>query len=543
MSTTPEVLGQRAEISRRSALQLLASATGVTILAACTGTPTPNAVTTTVPSSVSLAPAATPQAAPPKAGGMLRMSSPGDITTTDGNFRDGNAFDSLWQVYDRLTFYNDKLEPQPMLAESWDLSNDLKQIKLSLRKGVQWHSGREFTSDDVKWSITRTQDPKVAAGNFSTQSSWFTTMDTPDKYTIVLASQQPLPGLFDFFEYYNILDRVSVEAPDAKSKAVGTGPFQLVEWVQGDHLTFSKNPNYWQAGKPYLDGMTSIVTGDASARMVAFEAGQTDVIRTPSWSDMARLKADPTFQAITNPLSGSFYNASFNTTMPPTDNKLVRQALNFAMDRKRFADTVMYGFTQPEVLLWKPSSPAYDASKNSVYDFDLDRAASLLEQANVSSIEMDYIVSPVYDELYQFGQIYQADLAKIGVKLNVKQLELAVWFDQANNSRYVGVSVNNGPYGQLEPVTNYTSSGLYNPARNNAGFKTDAYVQLVNQAATEPDAARRKQVYRQLNDLLVDEAFCVAMATGAPRMLARSNVHGIGYTLHEGFTWSDVWIG
>ena len=212
------------------------------------------------------------------------------------------------------------------------------------------------------------------------------------------------PGLFDFFEYYNILDRVSVESSDAKSKAVGTGPFQLAEWVQGDHLTFTKNSNYWQTGKPYLDGMSSIVTGDASARMVAFEAGQTDVIRTPGWSDMSRLKADPTFQAITNPLSGSFYNASFNTTMAPTNNKLVRQALNFAMDRKRFSETVMYGFMQPEVLLWKPSSPAYDASKNSAYDFDLDKAASLLQQANASSLEMDYIVSPVYDELYQFGR-------------------------------------------------------------------------------------------------------------------------------------------
>ncbi len=84
---------------------------------------------------------------------------------------------------------------------------------------------------------------------------------------------------------------------------------------------------------------------------------------------------------------------------------------------------------------------------------------------------------------------------------------------------------------------------MFNPARNNASFKTDAYVQLVNQAATEPDAAKRKQVYGQLNDLMVDEAFCLAMASGAPRMLARSNVHDIGYTLHEGFTWSDVWIG
>jgi peptide/nickel transport system substrate-binding protein len=275
---------------------------------------------------------------------------------------------------------------------------------------------------------------------------------------------------------------------------------------------------------------------------VQLESGAIDVAMTPAWQDMARLKNDSNYQAVTNPLSGSFYVASANTSLPPTDNKLLRQALNFAMDRERFAKTVMYDFVQPEVLLWKPSSPAYDPSKNAAYTFDLDRAAALIQQAGLSNIEIDYVISPVYAELNTFGQIYQADLARIGVKLNVKLVELAVWFDQSNNAKFVGISANNGPFGQLEPVTNFTASGLFNPNKNNSGFKSDRYAQLVNQVAGEPNAALRKQIYGELNDILIDEAFATALAAGAPRLLARSGVHGLGYTMHEGFAWTDVWM-
>jgi peptide/nickel transport system substrate-binding protein len=101
----------------------------------------------------------------------------------------------------RLITYDDKLVPQPQLAESWDFSTDAKQLKLNLRKGVQFHTGREFTSNDVKYNLLRVRDVKIAAGTFTNQSKWFTTIDTPDKYTVLLSSDQPRPLVFDFLEY------------------------------------------------------------------------------------------------------------------------------------------------------------------------------------------------------------------------------------------------------------------------------------------------------------------------------------------------------
>ena len=110
-------------------------------------------------------------------------------------------------VFDRLTVYDDKLKPQPMLAESWDVSTDCKQIKLNLRKGVQFHSGREFTSDDVKYNLQRARDPKVGRGAVHRHGNWFTAIDTPDKYTVILKSDQPRPTMFDLFEFFNICDK------------------------------------------------------------------------------------------------------------------------------------------------------------------------------------------------------------------------------------------------------------------------------------------------------------------------------------------------
>ena len=189
------------------------------------GTPLPATATNTT----SLAVGSTPSSAAgqPKTGGTLRVGIPSDITTLDGIVRGGSPYESIWLIYDRLVTYDDKLKPLPMLAESWDLSPDYKQIKLNLRHGVQWHTGREFTSDDVKWNIVRVQDPKAGNGDFAAQASWFTAIDTPDKYTVVLQSDQSRPSIFDFFQQFNLVDRTIMEGPDAKTRASWHRTFQV----------------------------------------------------------------------------------------------------------------------------------------------------------------------------------------------------------------------------------------------------------------------------------------------------------------------------
>jgi peptide/nickel transport system substrate-binding protein len=123
---------------------------------------------------------------------VLKQAYLGDPTSLDPMLKVGN--DAVWiGVFERLTTYDDKLRPQPMLAESWEVSSDAKQIKFNLRKGVQFHSGRELTSDDVKYSLQRAAHPKVAAAQYTGMASWFSGVDTPDKYTAIFQSDLPRP--------------------------------------------------------------------------------------------------------------------------------------------------------------------------------------------------------------------------------------------------------------------------------------------------------------------------------------------------------------
>jgi peptide/nickel transport system substrate-binding protein len=428
-----------------------------------------------------------------------------------------------------------------MLAESWEVTPDYKQVTFHLRKGVQFSTGRELTSDDVKYNFMRVRDPKVGGGGWVTFSNWWN-IDTPDKYTVVLSSDIPRPLVFDNLETFNIIDQVTAEGPNGKSQAVGTGPFVLKEWAQGDHISLVKNPNYWQTGRPYLDAIEYRVLPDAQSMVSQFEAGALDMALNPPLQDAGRLKSNPQYQVVTNPNTGRYYTAGWNVASPPLDNKLVRQAMNFAMNRQRFVDTVLLGLSRPATLPWIPTSPAYDAAKANYFTFDLDKAKALLAQAGVGPFSVEYLISPNFPELSTFGQIYQADLATIGVTLSIKQTESAAFFNAINNRAYPGMFAITSARANLAPGITILSTQGFNPDVNNEGFSSDAYSALASAISMETDAQKQKQLYAQMNDLLLDEAFAVALAFAPPRMLLKSNVQGLGYTMHEGFQWTNVWL-
>ena len=209
-------------LSRRSLLRLGVSSIGLAVIGAC-GPAGPAAAPPVVPTPTPVKPAsapvqptsapARPTAAPatpatqaeakptavggltpvaqPRPGGLLRTAIPSDITRLDGHIDGGGTRTTFTQnlglAFDQLVYYDAQRQPHAMLAESWDVSPDFKQVKLNLRKGVQWHSGRDFTSDDVKWNLLRGRDPKAGVGTYVNQSKWFQSIDTPDKFTVVCA--------------------------------------------------------------------------------------------------------------------------------------------------------------------------------------------------------------------------------------------------------------------------------------------------------------------------------------------------------------------
>jgi peptide/nickel transport system substrate-binding protein len=527
--------------SRRSMLGLLVGAASATLLAAC-GPISPSA-----PAPGQVQPAATagaaakPAPAQPQSGGTLRVVTSSDLSNLNPHGISPVSFDTMWSVFDPLTRYDNQLKPQPMLAESWDVSTDLKRITLNLRKGVTFHTGRELTSDDVKWNIERVKDPKALALQLVNMGNWWSAIDTPDKYTVILTSDVPRPAVFDMLEFLNIADRVTMEGPDADKKLVGTGPFTWGEWAQGDHQRYLKNKNYWQSGKPYLDELYVQITKDVPAAVVQLESGAVDAILNPPVRDLARLQKDSKYRVLINQNTGQYFILSFNTTMPPFDNKQVRQALNFGIDRKRFVDTALGGSGEPRNLPWARQSPAFDAAKNSVYAYDLDKAKALLAQAGNPPIDTDINYSSSDAEPAQLAQILQGSYTSLGANISLKAMETALLQDLFNRTAYKGMSLRFSGFAGTDPATLFTVGTYYRLNTNASGFKSDRYEQLVRTAGSEPDPAKRKQVFSDLNDLLLDESFVAIVSTQTVSVVTQSAVSGVAHSMHEAVIWTDAW--
>ena len=535
----------RRHITRRAFLTLFGVGTSAVVLSACGAAATPS-VAPTAPAATAPTPAATPVAAAgqPKAGGKLTAAKLGDVANLDGHYWSPNGGLHVWLAYDTLARYDANLKPQPQLAESWDVSSDLKQVTVSLRKGVMYHSGREFTADDVVWNLTRALNPKVTVGIVTGFFAPDATFTAKDKYTVVLQSPQPWPTVFDMFHVVNMLDKDNTDvASNAQTKAVGTGPFVFQEWRQGESMRFTKNPNYWQSGRPYLDEIVVNVRKDAQAMLADLESGAADLVYNVGLQDFMRLKSDNNYQAqLLTPAAG-FYQIQTNVKFKPLDDKRVRQALNYALDRKRIADTVLLGLVAPVDLPWPASSPAYEPAKNNTYAFDLNKARSLLGQAGVSNLTLDFVFAPTLPEYGTIAQILQADLAQIGVTLNVQSMDIAALFDSIHGQKYNGLYTLNDSWAAMEPVSLLASGASLNPKINNAGFKDDQYSQLVASAAAEADAAKRKQLYSQLNDYILDQSFGIPIAPSTSRVITKAAVHGVEFRMNDVMTFANTWKG
>jgi len=479
----------------------------------------------------------------------MRVGMVGDITGLDPFIWSPNNSNTVGQVHDQLITYDEKFAPQPRLAESWELSSDAKRIKFNLRKGIQFHNGREFTSDDVKYTLLRAQNPKTLnRATVGPGASYWSGIDTPDKYSIVLTSDTPRAGVFDSILYLRICDPELTESPDANSKMNGTGPFKLAEWVTGDHITMVKNPNYWESGLPYLDEVNIRVFNDQPGMVVALESGALDMVFQPSLQDASRLKADGKFQVYNNNQLGQYFYLQVHTGAPPTDNKLLRQAIGYAIDRQRFTDSIMRGFAGgPRDLPWGEASAAWDATLNGRYTYDLDKAKSLLKQSGVTdpTLDLAYPLASFSGEYAALAQVLQRDLASIGITATLKPTEIAS-FTAAGlgmNPPYTGGRLNASAFTNVsEPTSHFILSSVFGSAINQSAFYDDEYKSLITSTATDPDAAKRKLGYAKINEYLLDQAYALVIS-GYPNILAQApNVRGLGYYPVLQWTLRSTWF-
>ncbi len=183
----------------------------------------------------------------------------------------------------------------------------------------------------------------------------------------------------------------------------------------------------------------------------------------------------------------------------------------------------------------------YEASKATFYTFDLDRAKSMLGGAGVSNLTLEMIPNPGDPDVVTFSEMYQGDLAKIGITLNIVRLDMAAWSDQVNGNKFAGLYVA-GSNLALSPGTIFTVSRPIGPVNNNEGFASDQYAQLVNNLAIETDPTKQKQLYSQLNDILLDEAFFNFLTPSYFIGVASAPVRDVAPNMHGGWYFIDTWL-
>jgi peptide/nickel transport system substrate-binding protein len=552
-------------VSRRAALRSLGFASVTALVAACTR-PTapvaPTAVQASAPkptgaaqpasasatgtasapapaSALATATASKPTAEQPKRGGTLRWGLLGNIVTLDGHNYGGTPH--VFHVFDRLIVLDEQLNWVPRLAETWEINQDYTQIKLNLRKGVQYHTGREFTSEDVVWNFLRVKDPAVGGGIFASYVAPIKSVDATDKYSVVISTHQPYPYISHILEAMNMLDPVTMQQPDGVTKPVGTGPFKFVEFSQGDHLTLTRNANYWRSGLPYVDTLHMPIYSDPQTQVSALEGGAIDAAVNINVRDAARLRNDPKYQLILNRNAGALYVMQPNATLEPTSNKLLRQAIQYAIDRQRIVESVLLGLGEPTQLPWFPTSPAYDAARNRTYAFDLDKARSLVQQAGLSNVQLDFNYSSAVPEIGSMAQIIQADLAKIGVTLSLKPTQPPQLAAMQYGVTYNGLTIGTALFGQVQPGVQF-GSPYYGPLNNWSGFKDDRFRELATALATETDAARAKQAYAAWSEYVLDQSFTIGVATLLPRVATTAQVRGVKYDMAYILDATEAWL-
>ncbi|MFN8525585.1 MAG: ABC transporter substrate-binding protein [Chloroflexota bacterium] len=481
-----------------------------------------------------------PAAGAPKKGGKVTFGRPADVLHFDTSQLSGTQDPIFFQVFSTLIRLDDKVQPQPDLAESWEMSADQKKLTLKLRKGVTFHSGKELTADDVVATILRYQDEKTAA-NIRPQVLRFKDPKAIDKNTVEINFDAPMATVFDALDLMFIWDKDNFN--DIKQKPNGTGPFKLAQWQPGESVRLVRHDGYHKQGLPYLDELTIKTYPDFEGLMVALETGAVDMAGPLRPRDRKRMESRKEVQVVPGVRGTSVFDVNLNVTRPPFTDKRVRQAISYAIDRQRFVDTYLSGDSEPWSLPWPPHSPAFDKELNGTYaKQDLDKAKKLMAEAGLASgFETTILATKGRPGYMELAELVQGDLEKIGIKTKIEVLEEAAW-----RPKHIGGDLNiaTHSFGRAtkHPASMLEQAVVWRPDKNSASYQSEAFTKLSKDASTTFDAAKSKQIYADINKLILDECFTLVIAPDGRSAGLRQHVKGYASNLEDWPLLEGLWV-
>lgn len=449
-----------------------------------------------------------------------------------------NIFDGLI-TYDEKTF-----EPIPELAESWEVSDDGKTVRFNLRKDVKWHDGVPFTAADVVYSFPiTTKSNQLTALSFTN----LTAVEAVDDHTVELRFAQPSPTLFQVLHSIGaqILPRHLYEGSDPFQNPlnlapVGNGPYKFVEWAKGSHVKLVRNPDYWDKTRGLVEEVVFRVLPDASARVIALEAGEAQFgPEAPvPLAEAKRIDADPNSKLRVIRDSYSAYPTVLLTLNLDRDyfkDIRARRAVAHAINKQTLANVAFSGFATPATGHVVKAQTKFYTPDTRQYDFDPDLANQLLDEAGLkrdakgTRFRIDTLPLPYGDDFVRAAQLIQQNLRAVGIALEIKTVDIATW------SRLVRAgdfdTTTNYYWGELDPQLGvfrrfWSKSPVRDGGGNPSGYVSKEIDELIEAALVEADVDKRRELIWGIQKIAQEDLPSIALLDLQQIKIASKNIEG-----------------
>lgn len=432
---------------------------------------------------------------------------------------------------------------KPMLCENYEVEKGGARFVFHLKKGVRFHNGKEFGSDDVKWNWERIANPKVRADARKMKTDFIKAVQTPDQYTVVADMTRPYPAILAANTWCNtpLIAKDSAPfdapwgAPNFKPQGpgpMGTGPFRWTAFQQKKEAVFERFEDYREPGLPYLDKVVYKVIFESQPRTLSFRAGELDYIYAPETNWMISVlgenpesrfgqvvDVEGKYKVYTNynPVTYVLFLNSHEDKDTPFKDERVRQAFEYAIDREAAVKAAWSGMARPMYQGYNPEISRWGFEDIKKRKRDVKKARQLLAAAGYPrGIDIELRFTPAWGNIDGFVQIIQQMAREAGFNIKLASAVGMQYFNPMLTYNYqASFFVNMGE----DPMASYYSNYHTDPAPPMkghgfiSGIKDARLDQLLDEMAFEIDPAKRRARFRKVVEYVNDKAYVIPMVS------------------------------